>query len=293
MIEFNKTMLGHFTDEQAVFASFDADFTAPFETNWQTTINDAEMMPTDETIKDQLQQLTAKVEDAMEKCRIKFQNSKYFIEKAFPESPAIRNEFGFDDYDQARKSQVGMLQFMRTFFTTANKYAAELDAVGYNAASISEIETLGIDLDKDNNEQEKFKGTRSVTAEERVKALNKTWDIMVPVSKAGKVIFMNDPAKYQLFLLPASSETGENISISGTVTETADTPLQDVTVKVDGLEVETTTDSNGNYVIGNLPAGTYSLTYTKDGYQPQTVAGVSVTTSKITDVDVQMVPTAP
>ncbi|MFM1874552.1 MAG: hypothetical protein RL266_289 [Bacteroidota bacterium] len=290
MLEHSKTMLQHFLDEQATFTAFDADFASPFETDWESAISSAKLMPTDETIKDQLQQHTAKVDEVMEKCRFKFQQSKYFIEKAFPSSPATRNEFGFDDYDTMRKSQVGMIQFMRTFFATATKYAAELAAAGYDAAAVADIDALTTELEKANDEQEKFKGTRSVTAEDRVNRLNKAWDVMVQVSKAGKTIFFAEPAKYQLFLLPASSETGEDISIAGTVTEAPDTPLENVTVSVDELGVDTTTDSNGNYVFGNLPAGTYTLTFSKEGYQPLTIAGVAVTSGETTNVDAQLLP---
>ena len=281
-------MRAHFIDEQAAFAGFDADFANPFDTDWESVVSTAKLMPTDETVKDQLQQLTAAVEEAMEKGRIKFQSSKYFIEKAFPNSPAIQDEFGFDDYDKARRTQLGTLQFMRTFFATATKYAAELAAVGYDAAAVAEIDALTIDLDKANNAQEKFKGTRSLTAEDRVKAMNKAWNIMLQVSKAGKVIFMNDPAKYQFFLLPASSESGEDISITGTVTGTDDAPLEDALVTIDELSIEANTDSNGNYVFGNLPTGTYTLSFSATGYQPQSILDVSVVKGQAANVDVQL-----
>ena len=116
MLEFSKTMRTHFIDEQAQFAAFDADFTSPFENDWLSAIDAAEAILPDEVIKDQLQQLTADVEQAMEKCRTKFQVSKYFIDKAFGNSVAIRNEFGYNDYDRNRQGQLTLLQFMQTFF---------------------------------------------------------------------------------------------------------------------------------------------------------------------------------
>lgn len=291
MLEHNKTMLQHFTDEQAAFSAFDADFANPFETDWETAISTAEAHATDETILDQLQQLTNDVEDAMEAARNKFQQSKYFIEKAFPDKPAVQNEFGFDNYKPQRKSQTGMIQFMHTFFATATKYTAELASVGYDAAAVAEIESLLVDLDKANNKQEKFKGTRLVLTEDRKKDMNKAWDTMVRVSKAGKTIFVNDPAKYQLFLLPASSETGEDISISGTVTAADTTPLEGAEVSIAALSITVTTDSNGNYAMGQVPDGTYTLDFSAVGYQPQSVADVVVEEGTTTDMDVTLTPT--
>ncbi|MCB9191087.1 MAG: carboxypeptidase regulatory-like domain-containing protein [Flavobacteriales bacterium] len=292
MLEFSKTMRTHFIDEQAQFAAFDADFTSPFENDWLSAIDAAEAILPDEVIKDQLQQLTADVEQAMEKCRTKFQVSKYFIDKAFGNSVAIRNEFGYNDYDRNRQGQLTLLQFMQTFFKTATKYAAELAAVGFDAAAVAEIDLLAKTLNDANIAQEKFKGTRQLTTEERIQQHNKVWDITVRVSRAGKIIFMNDPAKYQLFLLPASSESGEDISISGTVTAQGGGVIEGATVSIASLSIDTETDSNGNYVFGNLNAGTYTLDVSADGYAPATVENVEVTSGQTTEVDVALEPSA-
>lgn len=288
MLEFSKTMRAHFLDEQAGFSAFDADFAAPFEDDWQTAITDAEAILPDEVIKDQLQQLTADVEAAMEACRNKFQASKYFIERAFPNSKAIRNEFGFDNYDRDRQGQTSLLRFMETFFVTATKYAAQLATVNYDAAAVAEIGTLKTALDNADIAQEKFKGTRQTITEERIVKHNAVWDITVRVSKAGKIIFMNDPAKYQLFLLPASSESGEDISISGTVTSTDNTPIEGAIVNIAALNIDTETDSNGKYVFGNLDAGSYTIAISADGYAPTTIENVQVTDGETTDVDVTL-----
>lgn len=288
MLEKNKTMRQHFIDEQAEFSGFDIDFATPFETGWQSAIDAAEAILPDEVIQDQLQQLTADVDATMEAARQKFQSSKYFIEKAFPNRTGVRNEFGYDNYDGIRKSQTGMFQFMQTFFKTATKYATELAAEGYDAAAVTEIETLGNALNDANIAQEKFKGTRVSTTEERIIAHNAAWDIMVQVSKAGKIIFMNNPAKYQLFLLPASSESGEDISISGTVTSTDNTPIEGATVNIAALNIDTETDSNGKYVFGNLDAGSYELEFSADGYAPTTVENVQVTDGETTETNVTL-----
>ncbi len=293
MLEYCKTMLSHFTDEQAQFETFDADFATPFETNWQDAIDTAEDILPDEAVQDQLQQLTADVDSAMEAARQKFADSRYFIEKAFPSKPAVQKEFGMDDYRDARKSQKGMTQFMQTFFKTATKYAAELAAVNYNAAAVAEIQTLGTTLNDANIAQEKFKGTRWTITETRIVAHNAAWDVMLQVSKAGKVIFQKSPAKYQWFLLPASSESGEDISINGTVTDgSTNTALQDVVVGIASLGIETTTDSNGKYVFGNLASGTYSLLFSADGYAPTTQENVVVSSGDTTEIDVTLNPVA-
>lgn len=290
LIEFSTTMLDHFITDQAEFSAFDAEFGTPFESDWQALIDAALAFPTDETVVDQLQQLTLNVEEAMEACQVKFRASKYFIERAFSNAPGTLNEFGFDDFKRARGRQMPMVQFMQKFFDTATKYAAELDAVGFDAAAIAEIQTLGVALVDANRAQESFKGTRSTTAQDRVLAMNAVWDVMVRVSKAGKIIFMDNPAKYQLFLLPASSETGDDISIRGFVSDPADAPLEGVAVNIASLGIDTATDSNGNYAFGNLDEGSYTLNFSTEGYTPAEFENVEVIEDETTELDVTLEP---
>ncbi|MCB9187472.1 MAG: carboxypeptidase regulatory-like domain-containing protein [Flavobacteriales bacterium] len=292
MLEFSKTMRTHFMDEQAAFSGFDADFTSPFETDWLSKIEAAEAILPDEAIKDQLNQLTADVELAMEQCRRKFQVSKYFIDKAFEKSAAIRNEFGYNDYTRNRLGQLTLLQFMQTFFKTATKYAAELAAVGFDAAAVSEIELLAKGLNDANIAQEKFKGTRQLITEDRIAQHNKVWNVTLKVSRAGKIIFFDDPAKYQLFLLPASNESGDDISISGTVSAQGGAAIEGALVSIASLSIETETDSNGNYVFGNLDEGSYTVSFSADGFAPAEFGNVQVADGQTTELDVSLNPSS-
>ena len=101
---------------------------------------------------------------------------------------------------------------------------------------------------------------------------------------------MNDPAKYQLFLLPASNESGEDISISGTVTNPMANPIEGALVSIEGMGIDTQTDSNGNYAFGNLGSGSYTINFSATGYAPAVVPGVQVTAGQTTDLDVTLNP---
>jgi hypothetical protein len=61
-------------------------------------------------------------------------------------------------------------------------------------------------------------------------------------------------------------------SLSGkTVTADGVSPLEGVTVQLSSADftVETTSDANGHYSLQRIPAGSYSLSYSKSGYQRQ------------------------
>ena len=289
MYEAAKTKRGFFIADKVDFIAFDPDFDDPFADGWLTQINSAEAMPQDETLDDQLTQLTADVEEQMVKCRDKFQDSKYFIEKTFPDKPKIWNEFGYNNYEGARKSQVQMIQFMKNFHTTATKYKTELIAKNYTQAMIDEIDTLRKALDDANQVQESFIGNLPVQTQARHIKNNELWQTIVKVCSAGKRKFKNDFARYQRYLLPPGEESPEALSISGLVTDSANgKPLEGAQIDAAPAGVSVESAANGRYSIGALPNGDYVLTLTLVNYISQNV-NVSIKDGNAVEVNVKMV----
>ncbi|MGI8737918.1 MAG: hypothetical protein DLM53_00585 [Candidatus Eremiobacter antarcticus] len=71
---------------------------------------------------------------------------------------------------------------------------------------------------------------------------------------------------------------GTTGSIHGTITDTAGHPVAGVqiTVAAPSFSNRTTSDANGFYALAGLPPDTYLLTFTREGFQRQQVAGVTL-----------------
>lgn len=67
-----------------------------------------------------------------------------------------------------------------------------------------------------------------------------------------------------------------------------DTPVEKVTIEALGIKLRVSSLTNGSYVIANLPAGTYTLVFTKEGYIREVKAKVLVTAGQLTDVDIKL-----
>ncbi len=78
-------------------------------------------------------------------------------------------------------------------------------------------------------------------------------------------------------------------SITGTVFDSTGAAVPDATVKATNiatnLAVTEKSQGNGSYVIQNLPAGTYQLSITKEGFQTETHTEVLVNANRTTTVD--------
>jgi hypothetical protein len=289
MFEQSSLKRGFFLEDKTALVAFDSDFDDPFAADWLAKIEEAEALPSDEIIEDQLTQLTDDVDEQMDICRGKFQDSKYFIEKAFPGKPKIWNEFGFDNYRQVRNIQKDMVHFMDDFHNIAQKYKVPLIAAGYPQLTIDEIKTFRDNLHAANQAQEEFKKKQPVKTEERITVYNETWDFMVRVCSAGKIKFKSSYAKYQLYLLPPGEESPEAVSITGQVTDSVrGALLPGALLELTPADVSTSTAANGRYSFGVLPDGDYVLTISLAGYTTLNI-NITITGGNAVEQNVHLV----
>src|ERR1700752_4391234 len=82
-------------------------------------------------------------------------------------------------------------------------------------------------------------------------------------------------------------------TITGTVTDPSGAVVSDATVKAvniaTNLEVAARTKANGAFVIPDLPAGTYRVTITRDGFKTETHRKILVSGNRTTTVDTTLV----
>lgn len=294
MFSTGRTHRGHFITYKPSFIAFDPDFNDPFEANWLTSIEASEGWETAETRDDQLQQETQEVDETMAACRQSYIGMKYYIEKAFATKPAIRQKFGLDDYDEAAQSQSKMATFMLNLHTQSMVPAhnALLLAAGCTAIRIDEVLQLKNKLSDEDSEQNIFKTAEPVATQGRVTQYNTTFEFDQKVNRASKVIFYNMPVELNLFLFPRNSEPDEVFNVLGTVTDSGSAPLSAVQVRIYVSAASpiatTTTDSNGEYGFAAIPAGNYTLEFTKGGFTTQTLP-VTVAASGQVTVNVTLV----
>lgn len=94
-----------------------------------------------------------------------------------------------------------------------------------------------------------------------------------------------------LMLLLAAAAAGQQAAgtLRGSVWDSDfDVPVAGATVLIVETAQGTLSSDQGSYVIENVPPGTYTVSFTKDGYGRQVRAGVVITGGQLTDLDVRM-----
>ena len=91
-----------------------------------------------------------------------------------------------------------------------------------------------------------------------------------------------------VFALPSNAQETLG-AITGTVIDTSGAVIPNATVKAvnlaTNLEVVAHTNSNGSYLVPELPGGTYKVSFTKDGFKTETHTQILVNGNRTTTVD--------
>jgi len=203
MLQQSDVLLESFEDNKSLFIGPFPQFADPFATEWASTIAAARLLlPDYASATDQVME-TETLEALMNEGRNLFQTVILYVQLAFPNDPNMLKLFGQSQYNSARASHLKLPVLMRTMYTQASKpeYKKALMDKGLTELQINSLETLAASIVSQNVVQEKAKNERSLAASERITAMNAVWEKNSLVCMCAKMVFQNDAARYNLFLL--------------------------------------------------------------------------------------------
>ena len=206
-----------FRQDLAFFTAFDVSLNTEFAEAFLAIIEAAEIVVADSAIIDQQVSLTEHAYDAMDQARVKYNEVKYFVVKAYPNSAGTQGEFGLNNYSKARRSRNQMAQFLNEMHLACVKYQEGLVAAGYNAEAIAAILPLRNELIQKNTSQKIFRKQRPKLTEDRIKVLNSCYRYLVQVLAAGQLVFPTDYAKQKQYVYRPSGRKKETEDYSDTL----------------------------------------------------------------------------
>ncbi len=113
-----------------------------------------------------------------------------------------------------------------------------------------------------------------------------------------KMVFLLGCASIALFILSSPWAVAQQTlgSMNGTVTDSSGAVVQGATVRVralaTNLEVKAETKADGSFHIGDIPIGTYEITFTKDGFRTAVYPQILVQGSRTATVNAKLNPGA-
>jgi hypothetical protein len=203
MLQQNNLMQSHFADDQAEFITKTPDLDDAFLTEWKkTTILLDDTEKDDDYIDTQLL-MTQTLDESMEKGRDLLQTVFFYVERAFPGKKAEAGYFGKDRYEVARKTPLKLVELMNKCAEAASEaeYLDKLTVKGLNSQTIDDLKDTAVNIKTNFEKRDKYISNRKKITEERNQILNKIWGFMSSVSDASKLVYKNDYAKFQQYVL--------------------------------------------------------------------------------------------
>jgi len=182
------------------------DLDDPFAAEWTAATTTARALPPDYVSVNEQAKETTLLENLMEQGRNLFQSVMLYTQLAFPDDRAVLRLFGQPQYDAARTSQLKLPVLLRSTYTQVSKpeYKTALMAKGLKDTDITLLDSLAGAITAQDLIQQNAKKARLLATSQRIVAMNAVWEKMALVCQCAKLVFQDDAAKYNLFLLTDS-----------------------------------------------------------------------------------------
>lgn len=197
-------------ETQAEFAAFSIHFTPEKLRGLVDKYAEITSIPSDNVFIDIQAKATNDVKLQHDKSCKFFQHSKFDIEMAFPNDKLVWNQFGFNDYEKARKSPRDMFMFLSDFDTMAGRYKDILTANGWTEEKFANVLEHQNKLKAAMNSQNDSMIERRRATEDRVGKLNSVYEKMALYFKAAQIIFEEDEDLLKRFRFPAPSASSKS-----------------------------------------------------------------------------------
>jgi len=204
-INFAGQGVGLITEKHDDFVQFTPIFTAESLNDLTTVYNEACNIPSDNTYVDIQAKATESVKLKLEQCCKFFQRCKFDIEIAFPNDKKMWDQFGFNDYEEARRNPKFMYMFLTDLHMIAMRNAAPLVTVGWTDESFELILNHRDSLKLKMNTQSDSIMDRSRATEDRVLKLNNLYEKLAIYFKAARILYDGNEEILKWFKFPAST----------------------------------------------------------------------------------------
>ena len=194
-------------EETEKFTSFSVFFTPQKILDISSLYEEANLIPSDKVYVDIQAQSTDNVNVSLEECAKFFQACKFDIENVFPNKKHIWNQFGFNDYEVARKSGRAMFMFYSDFILIANLHKAAMMESAWTEEIFIKIADLKDKLKLNMDQQTKSRVDRGRATDERVVHLNQIYEKLSKYMKAAKIIYASNEEMLRWFKFPVTSKS--------------------------------------------------------------------------------------
>ncbi|WP_461632114.1 hypothetical protein [Labilibaculum euxinus] len=192
------------------FINFSPIFTPEGLTDLKAVYDEACNITSDNAYVDIQAKATENVKLDLDACCKFFQRCKFDIQMAFPNDKKMWDQFGFNDYEEARKSGKNMYMFLTDLHMVSVRNAEPLLKLGWTDESFSKILAHRDSLKANMILQSDCIMDRSRATDNRMLKLNNLHEKMAVYFKAARILYEDNEETLKWFKFPAASNSKPN-----------------------------------------------------------------------------------
>ena len=203
VLQQSDVLMDSFLANKSQFVERFSDLADPFALEWATATTTARELPSDYEMVNEQAKATQNMKTLMQQGRNLFLTVMLYTQLAFPDDRAVLQLFGQPQYHGVRNNHLKLPVLLRSTFTQVSKpeYKTALLSKGMKEAEIDSLDSLAGEIIAQNDIQQNAKKARLLATNQRIAAMNVVWKKMALVCQCAKLVFQDDAAKYNLFLL--------------------------------------------------------------------------------------------
>jgi len=177
---------------------------------------------------------------------------------------------------------------------TATAFIDETASMGLTQELLDNINTITQEFDDLIDLQHDAVKERDISTQERRLKANALYIKLMHISETGKAAYMSkNEAKYNDYVI-YNTASGKRIAkdfgiLTGIVSGKDDILLQGATVKAEGTELTATSIENGEYIINDIPVGTYTFIASAEGYKSSVLNNIEITDGDSKEIDFELI----
>jgi len=203
VLQQSDVLMDSFLANKSRFIERFLDLDDPFALEWTTATTTArELAPDYVTVNEQANE-TRILETLMQQGQNLFQTVILYTQLAFPDDRAVLQLFGQSQYRGVRSNHLKLPVLLRSAFTQVSKpeYKTALLDKGLKDTEIALLDSLAGAILAQTDVQQNAKKARLQATNQRIVTMNVVWKKISLVCRCAKLVFQDDAAKYNLFLL--------------------------------------------------------------------------------------------
>ena len=288
-----------YRNDLKAFTAFDSDNTEALADENEKLIDETEDLPDFSARKETVATLSLEYDSVVKTVVVLGKYFLSYIVKGYAAEMVdiMKQSAGFDYFDKVKKGDsTATMAFFSSLTTFVKDKKDVLIADGKMPADFqARLQAANLAFAHVSKRYDAAMKEMKEKTDEKIIANNDIYARFLKMLLDGRTMNLETPNKaktYQLSYILSQVETVKNAGISGKVTdESGKIGLPDIKVVESVYGKSAVTDKKGRYEIAPLSIDTYTLTYSGDGFESQTIKAIAVKTGIVTRQNVVMLPT--